>query len=170
MDTLRRDGGAQDRASIYLGAVLQEAPRVLGLIDREEYSPTLGCLDRTYWAWKFTDFAGARFQEGLCVLGFLYATDVEASPYHHNPRLLSWIASGFDFWSGIQRRGGDFDEAYPYERPLAATAFTSFYLWEAYRFLDGHLPEATADRFRASLGRAGDYLDLLNGHATRRTQ
>ena len=37
---------------------------------REPRSPTAGCCDRTYWAWKFVDFPGARFQEALCVLSF----------------------------------------------------------------------------------------------------
>ncbi len=153
-----RAGSAEDRAAIYRRGVLREAPRVLGLMDREDYSPTLGCMDRTHWAWKFTDFSGARFQEGLCVLSFLYATEIEGGSYHHNPRLLSWIASGFDFWCNMQRPGGDFDEAYPYERSLAATSFTAFYMSEAYRFLGDHLPEDTAERFRASLARAGDWL------------
>jgi len=151
-------GLLQRPGAVYLDAILREAPRVLGLMDREEYSPTRGCIDRTHWAWKFTDFPGARFQEGLCVLSFLYATDVGAGSYYHNPRLLNWIASGFDFWSAVQRPRGDFDEAYPYERSLAATAFTAFYVSEAYHFLRGRLPADTAERFRESLARAGDWL------------
>ena len=143
---------------VYLDIIVREAPRILGLLDREPYSPTLGCMDRTHWAWKFTDFSGSRFQEGLCVLSFLYAADFEGNPYYRNSQLLKWIAAGFDFWSRMQRHGGDFDEAYPYERSLAATSFTAFYVSEAYRFLGDHLPEETAKRFRASLTRAGDWL------------
>ena len=147
-----------DEAQIYKKVFEQEAPHVLGLIDREEFSPTFGCLDRTYWAWKFTDFPGARFQEGLCFLSFLFGTEFDGNQYHQQPKLLEWIAGGFDFWSRIQRKSGDFDEAYPYERSLAATAFTTFYLAEAWNFLDGHLPGETADHFRESIERAGDWL------------
>ena len=50
-------------AEIYLDAIKQQAVRTLGLLDREQYSRTFGCMDRTFWAWKFTDFSGARFQE-----------------------------------------------------------------------------------------------------------
>jgi len=39
--------------------------RVIGMLDREKYSRTAGCFDRTFWCWKFVDFPGARFQEGL---------------------------------------------------------------------------------------------------------
>jgi len=144
----------------YAALIVREAPRVLGLLDREPMSPTRGCMDRTFWAWKFTDFAGSRFQEGLCVLSLLYADELGGPTYHHNARLLDWIAGGFDFWCGLQRSGGDFDEAYPFERSLAATAFTSFYLAEAFHLVGEWLPEATAGRFRRSLARAADWLTV----------
>jgi len=145
-------------AQIYLDAINRESVRVLGQMDREIYSPTFGCLDRTYWAWKFTDFPGARFQEGLCALSFLYATPLDGNRYYHQPKLLEWIAGGFDFWTRIQYRGGDFDEAYPFEHSLAATAFTAFYLAEAWYLLDGNLPAATADSFKQALEKAGNWL------------
>jgi hypothetical protein len=148
----------RSEADSYVSAILGEAVRVLGLMDREAMSRTYGCLDRTYWAWKFTDFPGARFQEGLCTLAYLYCTPLEGSPYHGDPRLRQWIAAGFDFWARIQRPSGDFDEAYPFERSLAATAFTSFYLCEAWELLGGDLPEPTASRFKHAVGLAGDWL------------
>lgn len=142
----------------YLPAIAREAARVLSLMDREPFSPTHGCMDRTYWAWKFTDFAGARFQEGICYLAFLHATPFDRNPFHGSDKLLRWIAAGIDWWCSLQRRSGDFDEAYPYERSLAATAFTSFYVAEAQRFLEGALPAETDSRFRLTLERAGDWL------------
>lgn len=150
--------GADGLADLYSAPIVAAAPRVLGLMDRERYSRTRGCMDRTHWAWKFTDFAGARFQEGLCALSWLWATDLPGSDYHHSERLLEWIGFGFDFWSGLQRPAGDFDEAYPLEHSLAATAFTGFYLSEAHGFLDGALPRDTDTRFREALGRAAGWL------------
>ena len=143
---------------LYLDGLRAHASRVLSLIDRERFSPTFGCMDRTFWAWKFVDFPGARFQEGLCYLSFLYAHSFQGNTCYKNRKLLEWIAGGIDFWAGIQRASGDFDEAYPYERSLAATSFSAFYLSEAFRFLGEDLPAATADRFRAALARAGDWL------------
>ncbi len=132
--------------------------RVIGMLDRERFSPTSGCFDRTFWCWKFVDFPGARFQEGLCVLSYVWAHDHPGNPYFKNPQLLEWISQGFEFWCRIQRREGDFDEAYPLERSLAATAFTTFYLCEAFGFLDGALPTETSERFIAGVERAGDWL------------
>ena len=145
-------------SSLYLSALRNHAERVLSLLDRDTYSPTFGCMDRTFWAWKFTDFPGARFQEGLCYLSFLFATEFPGNPYFNSAKLVQWIAGGFDFWASIQRSGGDFDEVYPFERSLAATAFSSFYLSEAWTFLGGRLPDDTDARFRATLARAADWL------------
>ncbi|MCZ6672123.1 MAG: hypothetical protein O7C75_04210, partial [Verrucomicrobia bacterium] len=147
-----------DNLEPYQSALRNQAVRVLSLFDREDYSPTFGCGDRTFWAWKFVDFPGARFQEGLCYLSFLYATEFEGNEFHRSEKLLKWIAGGFDFWAKIQRSSGDFDEAYPFERSLAATSFTSFYLAEAFIFIGDDLPAKTAERFHTALEKAGDWL------------
>src|SRR5437868_4237858 len=140
----------------YAGPILEHAPRILSMMDRECLSPTAGCCDRTYWAWKFVDFPGSRFQESVCVLSFLYATDLQGSPYWQNPRLLEWIELALRFWTSVQHGDGSLDEAYPYERSLAATAFTSFYVSEALGFLGHRLPGDSSKRVEASLQRAGD--------------
>lgn len=145
-------------ARSYGELILQEAPRVLGLMDRERLSPTVGCCDRTYWAWKFTDFPGARFQESLCTLAFLYSTALPGSSYQGSERLLEWIEWGLDFWCRLQYPDGSFDEAYPHERSLAATAFTSFYIAETLGFLADDLAEESRRRVIAALERAGRWL------------
>lgn len=142
----------------YLPAILECAPRVVGMLDREPYGPSHGCMDRTWWAWKFTDFPGARFQEGLCALSWLYASPEAGAPWAGSERLREWIAAGFEFWCRIQRKEGDLDEAYPLERSLAATAFTSFYLSEAALLLGDALPGPTRERFVEGLARAGGWL------------
>ncbi len=153
------DLSAPGAAAGYRAAILREAPRVLGLMDREVLSPTRGCCDRTYWAWKFTDFPGARFQEALCVLGYLFATPFDGNGYHRNAPLLEWIHAGLDFWASRQHGDGSFDEAYPFERSLAATAFTGFYVGEALGFVGDALEPATRERTVAALRRAGAWLE-----------
>ncbi|MEM7261870.1 MAG: hypothetical protein AAF488_07735 [Planctomycetota bacterium] len=158
-----RQQGAPEReiaapSSLYLDHLRAWAPRVISLMDRERFSRTRGCMDRTFWAWKFTDFPGSRFQEGLCYLSFLYATDFEDNPYYQNAKLLEWIEGGFDYWCTIQRSTGDFDEAYPFERSLAATAFTGHYVSEAFGFVGDALSKKVADRFRRGITLAGDWL------------
>ena len=145
-------------SEFYRNLILEQAPKVLSLMDREALSPTAGCCDRTYWAWKFVDYPGSRFQEALCVLSFLYATGLPGSPYHRNPRLLEWIDLGLRYWCSIQYSDGSFDEAYPYERSLAAVSFTCFYVGEAMGFVGDYCPPATRERVRESMRRAGDWL------------
>lgn len=144
--------------TLYRDAILREAPRVLGLMDRDPWSKTAGSCDRTYWAWKFVDYQGSRFQEALCVLAYLWSHPFPGNVYHGNEAVLAWIALGFERWAALQYRDGSFDEAYPFERSLAATAFTGFYVGEAYHWVQEHLPTATRSRTRDTLHRAGLWL------------
>jgi len=143
---------------LYAEMILEQAPRALSLMDREALSPTAGCCDRTYWAWKFVDFPGARFQEALCALSFLYTTEIDGARYYRNARLLEWIGLGLRFWSSIQHRDGSFDEAYPFERSLAATAFTTFYVGEALEFLGDELSPELREKTHGTMRRAGRWL------------
>lgn len=149
---------APDPGSLYADALLTHAPRVLGMMDREALSPTAGCCDRTYWAWKFVDMPAPRFQESLCYLSYLYATPLDGSPYHDRPRLLEWIDRGLRFWCGLQHRDGSFDEAYPLERSLAATAFSSFYVAETLELLGERMPAGTRQAVLAALDKAAGWL------------
>jgi hypothetical protein len=128
------------------------------MLDRDPAGKTRGCFDRLYWSWKFTDFPAPRMQEGLYFLAFLYTHPLPGANLVGDKRLLGWIAAGFDFWARLQHRDGSFDEAYPFERSLAATAFTSFYVAEALALVETDLPPETARRVRAALVRAGEWL------------
>ena len=151
-------GPKEPAVDMYAQSILEHAPHVLSLMDRETMSPTAGCCDRTYWAWKFTDFPGARFQESLCVMGFLYSMKFENNCYFGNENLFEWIELGLKFWSNIQYADGSFDEAYPYERSLAATAFTTFYIGEALEFFGKDLSNDTMSNVRQTMAKSGDWL------------
>jgi hypothetical protein len=145
-------------AELYWSQVLREVPRTLGTMDRERLSPTAGCCDRTHWAWKFTDFPGARFQESVCVMAFLHETDRHDNPYYRNDRLREWLDLGLRFWTRIQHADGSYDEAYPNERSLAATAFTAFYTAEALGLCGESLDPGTHAAVMRSLTLAGTWL------------
>src|SRR5204862_6119069 len=129
--------------------------------DREPFSPSYGSFDRTWWAWKFTDFPAARFQEALLTLADRLTRPLHAPP-HGEPagdaRLLAWIEAGLRFWHRIQYGDGSFDEAYPFERSLAATAFTGFYVGEAFLLAREALGAGTRSEAIATFARAGDWL------------
>jgi hypothetical protein len=127
-------------------------------MDREAPSHTYGACDRTYWGWKFTDFPGARFQEALYAMAWMYVRPLPGNRLHAHPFVREWIIAGFRYWQTLQHTDGSFDEAYPYERSLAATAFTSFYLGEAYLLLHDVLPEGLRNELRRTFNRAGDWL------------
>jgi len=142
----------------YLSLALAQIPRLLSLEDREAFSKTYGCFDRTYWCWKFTDFPHPRCQEAVCSLALLWATEFADSPYYSQPKLLVWAQAGLCFWLKLQHPDGSHDEAYPYERSLAATAFTGFYIGKAVELIGSKLPPDLASALRRGLQRAGEWL------------
>lgn len=144
--------------SPYLDLAQVAMPRLLSRMDREQPSRTYGGFDRTYWAWKFTDFAGARFQEGLYALAWMYSNDFERNPYYAHPKVMAWLVAGLRYWQRMQHGDGSFDEAYPYERSLAATAFTSFYIGEALLELGRRLPATLRKSIVHTFQAAGDWL------------
>jgi len=142
---------------VYWPIARREVDRVLSFEDREPHSGTYGCFDRVHWCWKFTDFPGARFQEGAFTLSWLFTSPMANATYG-NPRILDWLTASLDYWSSIQYPDGSFDEAYPYEHSLAATAFTSFYVGEAYLRVIDHLDPELKDRLNETFGLAGDWM------------
>lgn len=148
----------------YLEVAARQLPRLLSRMDREPPSQTYGACDRTFWGWKFTDFPGARFQEALYAMAWMYVTPVQDNRMHACPSVLTWILAGFRYWQGLQHRDGSFDEAYPFERSLAATAFTSFYLGEAYLRLYDAIPPGVHSALRETFCHAGDWLCRNDEH------
>ncbi|MBN1346052.1 MAG: hypothetical protein JXQ73_25415, partial [Phycisphaerae bacterium] len=149
---------ASDAGQLYLRRALEQMPRSISLQDREPLSKTYGCIDRTYWAWKFVDSPGTRYQEGVYPLAFVYAVDDGGQGYRGNAKVLEWIEAGMDYWASLQHRDGSFDEAYPYERSLAATSFSGFYVGEALRLVEDAISPETRERTRQALIRAGNWL------------
>lgn len=145
-------------AEIYQKLALGEAKRLVSLLDREPFSPSSGCFDRAYWSWKFNDFPGARFQEGVYALAHLYARPFPGNEFAGMAAVLEWVRAGFRFWSQIQYEDGSFVEAYPNERSLAATAFTAFFLSEAFLLVRDELPPAELASLKVTFLRAADWL------------
>ena len=147
-----------DPRAFYYKAAANQIPRLLSWQDRETFSKTWGCFDRTYWGWKFTDFPGARFQEAIYVLAHFFTHSFAQNTLAGNPKCLDWTKAGIGYWQKLQYKDGSFDEAYPYEHSLAATAFTSFYIGEAFLLLEGYFTEQDNDHIRQTFSRAGDWL------------
>ena len=149
---------SKERIKIYQSLILEKIPSLLSLQDRERFSPTYGCFDRTYWQWKFIDFPGARFQEALFALCYVYANNFKDNIFFHNPKLLEWIEAGFLFYKKIQHKDGSFDEAYPYERSFVATGFTLFYLTEAFIVIRVYFKKDIQEEILTTFDKAGKWL------------
>lgn len=144
--------------TIYQDSIVKEIPFLLSWLDREPLSLTYGCADRNFWGWKFVDFPGARFQESIYSLAHLYTNSFNGNSLAGDPRILKWIVAGMRYWGKIQYGDGSFDEAYPFERSLAATAFTGFYVGEAFLLIQDRMTEKDRSDVLGTLNRAGVWL------------
>jgi len=147
-----------DRISDYQSIILDKIPFILSLQDREEFSPTYGSFDRTYWQWKFIDFSGARFQEALLTLSYVYGNKFSQNIYYRNPKILKWIEAGFSYYQKSQHRDGSFDEAYPFERSFVANGFTLFYLSEAFRLVQKDISKTTREMILTTFAKASEWI------------
>jgi len=64
-------------------------------------------------------------QESVLSLCLLYTIDHPANSWRRNGNLLVWLIEAVDFWCSAQRPNGSFDEWYPYENSMTATAFST---------------------------------------------
>lgn len=147
-----------DPSAIYREAALSQVWRLVALIDRNPHSPTRGSFSRTHWGWKFIDFPYPRLQEGVYALTRLQGLAEPGNPLRQSPAVDQWISWGFENWAGRQLPNGAFDEAYPFEQCLAATAFTSFYLGHAYHLCRERLEPGLRDRLVSTFAKAGAWL------------
>ncbi len=144
--------------SCYRAIALDQAWRLASLLDRNPYSPARGSFSRAHWAWKFVDCPFPRMQEAVFSLSRLHELPGDDNPFFGSPAVAQWIEWGFEYWTKLQHRSGAFDEAYPFEQCLAATAFTSLYAGLAFRDRREKLPVPLCARIERALVRAGEWL------------
>lgn len=97
-------------------------------------------------------------QEGVFALVCLHDLAGEDNPFFRSESVACWVEWGFDYWTRLQYGNGAFDEAYPFEQCLAATAFTTFYLGSAFLRWGGRLPPELRGRVVDSFRKAGHWL------------
>jgi hypothetical protein len=110
------------------------ALRALSEQDGGPYSPTAGCFDRRFWAWKLVDFPESTFQRLVLPLALLFRDP--RSRLHNRREVLAAVRAGLAFAARIQHANGSFDQAFPWEQSWGATAFLLYPLLEAARLVD----------------------------------
>ena len=143
---------------VYADAATRVLGRALSRLDAEPTSLSHGSFDRTWWCWKFTDSPASRFQEGAYLLAWLYTSERAPEGYRGSTKVLHSAEAAVRFWKTLQHADGSFDEAYPFERSLAATAFTAFYIGSAAERLSPHWSAAAASVVDDGLRGAADWL------------
>jgi hypothetical protein len=136
--------------------VLQACRHLLSEINRDPATPTCGCCDRRFWAWKLIDFPEATFQRNLSALAWL-SRQPEAQT--EQVFLSQTIQSGLLYTASIQHRSGSFDQAYPYEASYGATAFLLPDLLDAYQAVRDNCDRDRQLTIEAMLQRAATYVD-----------
>jgi hypothetical protein len=138
------------------------AGRALAEQDANPYSPTSGCFDRRYWAWKLVDFPEATFQRHVLPLAMLYCDP--RSRFHQQPEVLTAIRSGLAYASKIQHANGSFDQAFPFEQSYGATAFLLYPLLQAAHLIDERLAPDERVQIHRTAQKAAEF---LSEHAER---
>jgi hypothetical protein len=149
----------------YLTPILNNVPRLLGLLNRNISSSTYGCFDREFWHYNTVDIACARKQEAVLTLTLLYLIKHENNSYYRNGEILNYIRAAMRFWTKIQNGNGSFNEWYPNEHSFVVTSFSAYAVSESLILLKDEIPEDETESLLKSLTKAGDW--LINRNETR---
>lgn len=154
-----------DPISLWERQIAQSVRHLLSQEDRDPYSPTSGCFDRRYWAWKLTDYAEATYQRSVYPL--VWWARRPGRGQDEVAVLTAAACAGLNFATRIQHRTGAFDQAFPNEHSFGATAFLVHPLLVSYQ----HVREACAAEMRSRiddcLHRGADFLcrhEETHGH------
>jgi hypothetical protein len=147
---------------------LDNLPRLLACGDWNTASLTYGCWDRSYWHYKTSDFPSAGFQSAVLSLALLYRQDLPGNYLYHNPKVLAMLNASLRFWAKLKGHKGSFNEWYPNEYSLVATAFTAYAVSETFLLLQEELQPQVRDETRGALAKAAQFLstrhDPLSNH------
>ncbi len=136
----------------YAQAGLSQMPHILGLVDRNPYSPTFGCFDRSYWHYKTMPFPSGMYQEFVLPLALVHRYSFPGGEhYYQQGRLREIVAGGIRFAETSAHSDGSCDDYFPYERALGAVSFSLYAMTESYQILGFNEPDMRA--FFAKRGR-----------------
>lgn len=116
---------------IYRDIALNQTPRILSFLDRDDDSPTFGCFDRNYWHYRTIDFPNVRWQEGMLLLALINKFKMKNNKWQRNYNVKDWLAASIKYWENSQSDSGFFSENYPHERSFVGSSFSAYAATEA---------------------------------------
>ncbi len=137
----------------YAHEALRAIPRLVLMVDKNPYSPTYGCFDRSYWHYRTMDFPCGMNQEFVLPLALAYRMPLPHNRYRGRERLRELALAGVEFARRSSHPDGTTDDYFPFERALGALVFSLYAMTEACLELD-----AREDRFLEFFARRGDWL------------
>lgn len=120
----------------YNSYALHMLVKILSNLDRDPDSPTYGSFDRNYWQYKIRDFSSAILQQSSLSLAIAYSTRFKGNIYFQNALIKKYAIAGIMYWAKIQQTDGSFEEYWPNERSIPATAFSLYAICEACDIID----------------------------------
>ena len=143
----------------YASRALSQIPRLLTLLDRNEFSKTYGSFQRAFWLDKSDDFVNALPQYGVISLSLVYNHKMPGNIYYKNSKIKQWTIAGMLYWAKVQHKDGSFDEFYPNERGWAGpTGFLLFAMVEAYRVFKDSMTKKEKSIFLKACKKAAIFL------------
>ena len=130
----------------YLNLALPYIPRLLHLIDQNQYSPTYGCFDRAFWHYRTMDFPCGMSQEMVLPLALTYVRDYPGNKYYQTERLKELTEAAIRYMIKSSHKDGTCDDYFPYERAMGALVFSLYAATEAYQVI-GMQDEEVEDFF-----------------------
>jgi len=114
---------------------LSYIPKIIELLDRNPFSETYGCFDRSFWHYRTSDFPSGMYQEYVLPLALVYHFPFPNNPYYQQERIREWVSAGIQYASRSAHPDGSCDDYYPFEKALGATAFSLYAASESYGLL-----------------------------------
>ena len=148
----------EEEREVYSAVILKQIPRLLGLIDRNPYSPTYGCCDRNFWHYNIIDFSCARTQELCLTLALIYKREYPNNRYYKKDKIKELSIAAMKFWTKIQNKDGSFNEWYPNEHSFVATSFSSYAASETYMLMKDFITQDEKYEIEQALKKAGNWL------------
>jgi hypothetical protein len=137
----------------YAHEAIRAIPRLTLMVDKNQYSPTYGCFDRSFWHYRTMDFPCGMNQEFVLPLALVYQHKLVGNPYHGRERLRELAVAGISYARKSSYKDGTTDDYFPFERAMGALVFSLFAMTEACLELDER-----RDDFNEFFARRGDWL------------
>lgn len=143
---------------IFLRYALDEIPRILANFNCNVLSSDFGGFDRMYWGWKFKEMPDSSLQYAIAPLTWAWLIKHPQNPYYSSDLIKYCVMAGITQWLKMQNRNGSFDQCFPFEQSIGATAYTLAAVIQAYQAFESSIAELDRSALLDAMHRAGMFV------------